>query len=140
MDAAVYQSLSDQIRSALRKDLGRKPNQDEVVSIRTMLGNDLPKWSNWHISRRFMLFLHNYVGKDSFTVTDAYSAYFIYPFRGSKTFQRPDYPARLVDKMVAGNDQWDEMNVRNNLCASTERGLLTRLERGVYKFNVKELP
>lgn len=139
MNTLVYQSLSNQIRSALRKDLGRKPNQDEVVSIRCMLG-DTGKWSNWHISRRFMLFLHNYVGKDSFTVTDAYSAYVIYPFRGTKTFKRPDYPSMFVGNKVTVNDEWDEMNVRNNLCASTERGLLTRLERGVYKFNVKELP
>ena len=128
MNTTVYQSLSDQIRSALRKDLGRNPSQDEVVSIRCMLG-DVGKWNNWHISRRFMLFLHNYVGKDSFTVSDAYSAYYLYPFRQD-----------VVGVIQIGIGSWCEMNVRNNLCASTERGLLTRLERGVYKFNVKELP
>ena len=79
-------------------------------------------WETWSISRRFMKFLHKLVGGESFDVEKAYSAYKVYPYR------------------IKDFDEWSAMNVRNNLAASTERGLLERINRGVYKFAIDELP
>ncbi len=74
------------------------------------------KW-NMNISYKFMLKLKEWNAPHPFDVEEAYRCYHHEIWTGS------------------GDTYWMEVTVRQYISLATSRGILTRIRRGVYKFN-----
>lgn len=86
------------------------------------------KWQHMRINKRFLQNCRDGFGLRAFTL---YEAYCLYALRHMKKPREG-----VFERERSAEDTWLGMNVRNNLCAATYRGLLTRVRPGVYKFEV----
>jgi hypothetical protein len=85
-------------------------------------------WGTFRISKKYMDRLRRYMGdvekagmEPVFHLSEAYLLYYF-----NHWTQRDDNGA---------NPYWMEVTVRQYLSAATQRGILTRVRKGVYKFN-----
>jgi len=78
-------------------------------------------WRTFRISKKFMDRLANVVGENWFSLTYAYYIYQTYHWTAKGSYR--------------DNSYWMEVTVRQYLSAATQRGVLERVRRGVYRFS-----
>ena len=138
-DKDFYRSPMAILMSQVSKDLGHKPETDDLKAIgfevglthwveRKDFGNGLAFKAHYeynegvwrHLSRRWIKYLVDRVGLDTFTLQEAYALRNEYDGKG--------------DLQSAGNP------TGVSLFAAMQRGLVERVSRANYRFLVEELP
>lgn len=88
------------------------------------------KWKKQRLNKAFISNLHSKFSEGEFTNKEAYNLY------ASDHARKSGCKAEMLgwdDTQVV--DGWQKMNVRNNLCAATVRGILNRIDPGRYIFS-----